>query len=168
MPFGDKGRASAPAPFRRQLARIGPKSLAGIARRDFQGAQHRSRGQGEAGFHHGGIHIAPARNAAAKPTAECVMAFNPAGDILALNQASQHRRRCRPAIPPRRVSAASFPARGGGNARKPDNAIPKAKGFAIKNANLCGLGRHRAIRGRRAEKIGRQAKTKGHCGDQRA
>jgi len=50
MPFGDKGRASAPAPFRRQLAQIGPKPLAGIARRDFQGAQHRSRGQGEAGI----------------------------------------------------------------------------------------------------------------------
>jgi len=168
MPFGDKGGASAPAPFRRQLARIGPKSLAGVARRDFQGAQHRSRGQGEAGFHHGGIHIAPARNAAAKPTAEGVMAFNPAGDILPLHQASQHRRRGRPAIPLRRVSATSFPTRGSGNAGKPDNPIPKTERFAIKNANLCGLGRHRAIRGRRAEKIGRQAKTKGQRGDQRA
>ena len=96
------------------------------------------------------------------------MSFNPAGDSLALHQASQHGRGRRPAIPLRRVSATSFPARGGGDARKPDDAIPKAECFAIKNPNVRRLGRNRAIRGGRAEKIGRQAKTKGQRGNQRA
>jgi len=160
VPRRDKRRASAPAPFRRQLARIGPKPLAGIARRNFQWAQHRSGCQGEAGFHHGGIHIAATGNAAAKPALESVMAFNPAGDFLALHQPGQHCRRRRAAIAPCWVTTASLSPRRGGDAGKPDDPIPKTKGFAIKDTNLRGFSRDRAIRRRRAKQIGRQAETK--------
>jgi hypothetical protein len=72
--------------------------LPAITRRHFQGTQNRNRSQGETRFHHRGVQIAPTGSAAAKPAAEAVMAFDPAGNVLAMNQARQRRRRRRAAI----------------------------------------------------------------------
>jgi hypothetical protein len=107
-----------------------------IARRHFQGAQHGNRGQSETRFHHCRIHIAPTRNAAAKTAVKGIITLNPAGDVMALHQPRQHRRRRRTAITPRAFSAAGLPACRGGNAGKPDDPIPKTKRFAIKDADL--------------------------------
>jgi hypothetical protein len=87
------------------------------------------------------------------------MALNPASDIMALHQRRQNRRRRRTAIPARRIPTARFAPRWCGNAGKPNDAIPQAKGLAIKNADLRRLSREGAIRRGRTEKIGRQAKT---------
>jgi hypothetical protein len=88
------------------------------------------------------------------------MAFNPAGNILALNQARQRRRRRRAAIRARGLAATSLTPRWGGNAGKPDDAIPKAERLTIEYSDLSGLSRDGAIRRGRAEQVGRQAKTK--------
>ncbi len=77
-----------------------------------------------------------------------------------MHQARQYRRRRRATIPPRRIRPASFSPCGGRNARKPDDPIAKAKGFAIKNADLRGFGRDWAIRRGRTKQVGGQAKAK--------
>jgi hypothetical protein len=64
--------------------------------------------------------------------------------------------------------AAGLTPRGRGYAGKPDDAIPKAERFAIKNADLCGFRRDGPICGSRAEQVGRQAKTKDKRRDNRA
>ena len=77
-----------------------------------------------------------------------------------MHKTRKRRSGCRAAIAAGHVPATSLTPRRGGNAGKPDDPIPKTKGFAIKDANLRGLSRNRAIRRGRAEQIGRQAKTK--------
>jgi hypothetical protein len=134
--------------------------LPAITRRHFQGAQNGYRCQRITRFHHGRIHIAPTGGAAAKPTAEAVMAFNPAGNILALNHPRQRRSSGRAAIGAWGVAATSLTPRRGGNTGKADDTIPKAERLSIKNANLRGFSRDWPICRGRAKKIGRQAKAK--------
>jgi hypothetical protein len=134
--------------------------LPAITRRHFQGAQNGYRCQRITRFHHGRIHIAPTGGAAAKPTAEAVMAFNPAGNVLAMNQARERRSGCCAAIGAWGVAATSLTPRRGGNTGKADDTIAKAERLTIKNANLRGFSRDGPIRGGRAKKIGRQAKAK--------
>lgn len=147
---------------------IGPKPLPRIARRHFQGAQHGYGSQRKALLHHGGIDIPPAGDAAAKATVESIMAFNPAGHILAMQQRRKPCRRRRAAIAAQGITAAGLSARGRCNAGKPDDAIPKTQGFTIKNPDVRGLGRDGPIRRGRAEQIGWQAKPKDKRGQNRA
>jgi hypothetical protein len=88
------------------------------------------------------------------------MAFNPAGNILALHHPRQRRSSGRAAIGAWGVAATSLTPRRGGNTGKADDTIPKAERLSIKNANLRGFSRDGAIRRGRAEQIGRQAKAK--------
>ena len=119
------GSRSAPTPIGRHQAGIGPKSLAGIARRHFQGAQHGYGSQRKALFHHGGIDIPPTGDAAAKATTKRIMAFNAAGHVLAMQQSRKPCCRRRAAIAPRGITATSLSARGRRYTGKPDDAIPK-------------------------------------------
>jgi hypothetical protein len=139
-----------------------------IARRCFQGAQHGYGSQGKALLYHGRIDIPPAGDATPKATAETIMAFNPARHILAMQQSRKPCRRRRAAIGPRGITAAGLTTGRRCDAGKPDNAIPKAEGFAIKNTDLRGFSRDGSIRRGRAEKIGRQAKAKGKGRNNRA
>ena len=141
--------------------------MAAIPRRHFQGAQYGKGSQRKTLFHHGRIHIPPAGDAAAKAAPKPVIPLNPAGHILALQQSREPGRRRRAAIGPRGIAAASLTTGGRRYAGKPDNAVPKTQGFAIKNTDLRRFGRDGPIRGGRAEQIGRQAKPKeqrGHDG----
>jgi hypothetical protein len=131
-----------------------------IARRCFQGAQDGYGSQRKALLYHGRIDIPPAGDAAPKATAERIMPFNPARHILAMQQRRKPCRRRRAAIATRGITAAGLTAGRGCNARKPNNAIPKPEGFAIKNTDLRGFSRDGPIRRGRAEKIGWQAKAK--------
>jgi hypothetical protein len=88
------------------------------------------------------------------------MAFNPAGNVLAMNQARERRSGCCAAIGAWGVAATSLTPRRGGNTGKADDTIAKAERLTIKNANLRGFSRDGPIRGGRAKKIGRQAKAK--------
>jgi len=72
--------------------------LSAITRSNFQGTQNGYRCQRITRFHHGRIHIAPTGYATAKPAAEAVMAFNPTGNVLAVTQTRQRRRRRRASI----------------------------------------------------------------------
>ena len=158
--FRTRQRRSAPTPIGWHLASIGPKPLPAITRRHFQGAQNGYRCQCITRFYHRGVHIAPTGNAPAKPAAEAVLAFNPAGNVLAMNQPRQRRSGCCAAIGARGVPATSLTPRWGGNAGKANDTIAKAERLTIKNADLRGLSSDRAIRRGRAEQIGRQAKAK--------
>jgi hypothetical protein len=84
-----------------------------------------------------------------------------------MHQPGQSRSRGSAAITARGIAAGLTP-RGRGYAGKPDDAIPKAERFAIKNADLCGFRRDGPICGGRAEQVGRQAKTKDKRRDNRA
>jgi len=88
------------------------------------------------------------------------MAFNPAGDVLAMDQPRQRRSGCRAAISAWGVAATSLTPRRGGNAGKANDAIPKAERLTVKNADLRRFGRDGPICGGRAKKIRRQAKAK--------
>jgi hypothetical protein len=134
--------------------------LPAITRCHFQGAQNGYRCQRITRFHHGRIQITSAGDAAAKTAAEAVMAFDPAGNVLALNQPRQRRSSGSAAIGAWGVPATSLTPRRGGNAGKADDAIPKAERLTIKHTDLSGLSRDGAIRRGRAEQIGRQAKAK--------
>lgn len=125
--------------------------MAAIPRRHFQGTQHGNGGQRKALLHHGRIQIPPACDAAAKAAPKPVITLNPAAHILALQQGREPRRRRRAAIGPRGVIATSLTTGGRRYAGKPNNAVPKTQGFAIKNTNLRRLGRDGPIRGGRAE-----------------
>lgn len=118
-----------------------------ITRRHLQRAQHGDGSQGITGLYHGRIHIAPTGNAAAQPTSETIMAFNPAGYRVALNQPRQRRRGYRAAIAPRCIAATGLTTHRRRYAGKPNDAIPKTERFAIKNTDLRGLGRQRPICG---------------------
>ena len=96
------------------------------------------------------------------------MAFNPAGNVLAMNQPRQRRSSGRAAIGAWGVAATSLTPRRGGNTGKADDTIPKAERLTIKNANLRGFSRDWPICRGRAKKIGRQAKAKGKRSNHRA
>lgn len=167
-PSGMQGARSAPAPIGRHQAGIGPKTLTTIPRRHLQRPQDGDGSQREARFHHRRIHIPSTRDAARQAATKPIMAFDSASHILAMQKGCEPRGCCRPAVAPQIIAATNFSPRRGGDAGKADDAIPKTQGFAIKDAYLRRLSCDGTIRGSRAEKIGRQAKTKEKRGNHRA
>ena len=95
------------------------------------------------------------------------MALNPATHILALQQSREPRRRRRAAIGQRGVAAAGLTTGRRSYSGKPDDTVAKPKGFAIENTDLSRFGYDGPICRGRAEKIGRQTKSKKQRGKHR-